>query len=338
MDELRDRAAVRARQRRRPHRPAALLGDAVSSPITLGIVAGYVVGKPLGSSARPWLALAVQARRARSDDELAGAAGGGTVAGIGFTVSLLISSLAFTASGSTRRRSACSPRRCSPPLVAWVVFRGDRAPARAACAPAQLSGTADEILDLVRRRRPGARPHPRPRATPRSRSSSTATSSAPTAARPSPSIRELLDACGDDVRYVWRHLPLNDVHPNAQLAAEASEAAARAGRLLGDARHAARAPGRADADDLRRYAQELGLDVDRFMDEVRRREYIERVATTSPAPTRAAYLGRRPSSSTAAATRASTTSATLTAAVRQARTRARLREKAAQPPEPQPAG
>jgi protein-disulfide isomerase len=28
-----------------------------------------------------------------------------------------------------------------------------------------------------------------------------------------------------DVRYVWRHLPLSDVHPHAQLAAEASEAA-----------------------------------------------------------------------------------------------------------------
>ena len=42
-------------------------------------------------------------------------------------------------------------------------------------------------------------------------------------------IRELLDVFGDDLRYVWRHLPLNDVHPNAQLAAEAAEAAAAQG-------------------------------------------------------------------------------------------------------------
>jgi hypothetical protein len=45
-------------------------------------------------------------------------------------------------------------------------------------------------------------------------------------------VRELLRDFGD-VRYVWRHLPLNDVHPNAQLAAEAAEAApsrARSGR------------------------------------------------------------------------------------------------------------
>ena len=42
-------------------------------------------------------------------------------------------------------------------------------------------------------------------------------------------IRELLDSFGDDVRYVWRHLPLNDVHPNAQMAAEAAEAATAQG-------------------------------------------------------------------------------------------------------------
>ncbi|MBW8719100.1 MAG: thioredoxin domain-containing protein, partial [Variovorax paradoxus] len=42
-------------------------------------------------------------------------------------------------------------------------------------------------------------------------------------------IRELLDSFGDDLRYVWRHLPLNDVHPRAQMAAEAAEAAAAQG-------------------------------------------------------------------------------------------------------------
>ena len=41
-------------------------------------------------------------------------------------------------------------------------------------------------------------------------------------------MRDLLAGHGD-VRYVWRHLPLNDVHPNAQLAAEAAEAAAEQG-------------------------------------------------------------------------------------------------------------
>src|SRR5207237_2312639 len=38
-------------------------------------------------------------------------------------------------------------------------------------------------------------------------------------------MHELLRDDGD-VRYVWRHLPLNDVHPYAEVAAEAAEAAA----------------------------------------------------------------------------------------------------------------
>src|SRR5947208_3172949 len=47
----------------------------------------------------------------------------------------------------------------------------------------------------------------------------------PYCGRAEPVVRELL-ADFADVRYVWRHLPLSDVHPNAQLAAEATEAAA----------------------------------------------------------------------------------------------------------------
>ena len=43
-----------------------------------------------------------------------------------------------------------------------------------------------------------------------------------------PIVRELLADFGD-VRYVWRHLPLADVHPRAQMAAEAAEAAGSQG-------------------------------------------------------------------------------------------------------------
>jgi protein-disulfide isomerase len=91
-------------------------------------------------------------------------------------------------------------------------------------------------------------------------------------------IRELLAAAGDDVRYVWRHLPLNDVHPNAQLAAEAAEAAAAQGRfwdmydiLLGH-------QDSLEPDDLAAYAEELGLDSERFREELRMREHASRVS------------------------------------------------------------
>ena len=48
VDELRDRAAVRARQRRHPRHRRRCSATRVSSPITLGILVGYVVGKPVG--------------------------------------------------------------------------------------------------------------------------------------------------------------------------------------------------------------------------------------------------------------------------------------------------
>jgi len=93
-----------------------------------------------------------------------------------------------------------------------------------------------------------------------------------------PVIRELLASSGDDLRYVWRHLPLNDVHPHAQMAAEASEAAAAQGQFweMHDtllAHQDALTP-----PDLRRYAEELDLDVERFWDELRRRVHAPRVA------------------------------------------------------------
>jgi protein-disulfide isomerase len=92
-----------------------------------------------------------------------------------------------------------------------------------------------------------------------------------------PVVRELL-AQQDDVRYVWRHLPLSDVHPNARLAAEAAEAAGDQGAfwemhdlLLGH-QDKLRAP------DLIGYAEDLGLDVGRFRDHLQQHAGAARIA------------------------------------------------------------
>src|SRR5262249_53844300 len=90
-------------------------------------------------------------------------------------------------------------------------------------------------------------------------------------------IRELLQGHGD-VQYVWRHLPLNDVHAHAELAAEAAEAAAAQGAfwemhdLLLDRQTAL------ESEDLMVYAGELGLDVDRFVEDLERRTGTGRIA------------------------------------------------------------
>src|SRR5207237_3468582 len=78
-----------------------------------------------------------------------------------------------------------------------------------------------------------------------------------------PVIRELLADFGD-LRYVWRHLPLNDVHPNAQLAAEATEAAAEQGSFWDLHDVLLRHQGALKLPQLIAYADELGLHSDRF--------------------------------------------------------------------------
>ena len=78
------------------HLTGHLLSDAATSPITLGILFGYVVGKPIGSFIGSWLSSRPWLHGPRSPLSKPLLVGVGTCAGIGFTVSLLISSIAFT--------------------------------------------------------------------------------------------------------------------------------------------------------------------------------------------------------------------------------------------------
>ena len=91
-------------------------------------------------------------------------------------------------------------------------------------------------------------------------------------------IRELLVSFGDDLRYVWRHLPLNDVHTNAQLAAEAAEAAGAQGAFWDMHDKLLAHQDELEPRDLDGYAKELGLDMHRFWEELRRHEHADRIA------------------------------------------------------------
>jgi Na+/H+ antiporter NhaA len=73
----------------------SFLARALTSPITLGIFFGYVIGKPLGILGSSWLVTRLSRGRVRPPVGWAAVAGGGTIAGIGFTVALLVSTLAF---------------------------------------------------------------------------------------------------------------------------------------------------------------------------------------------------------------------------------------------------
>jgi NhaA family Na+:H+ antiporter len=99
----------------------------------------------------------------------------------------------------------------------------------------------------------------------------------PFSARAAVRVHRLQRQLGDRLRFVFRQLPLNGKHPHAQLAAEASEAAAAQGRfwemyavLFTHQRALERA-------DLVTYAERVGLDGDRFTRELDAHAYEEKV-------------------------------------------------------------
>ena len=96
---------------------------------------GYVVGKPVGIAGAAWLVTTLSRGRLRPPVGWAAVAGGGAIAGIGFTVSLLIATLAFTAPSSRRRSWACSTAALVASLVTWLVFRATALLPRAAAHP-----------------------------------------------------------------------------------------------------------------------------------------------------------------------------------------------------------
>jgi Na+/H+ antiporter NhaA len=92
-----------------------VLARAFRSPITLGILVGYVVGKPAGILGGSWLLTRLSRGRLQPPVGWAAVAGGGTIAGIGFTVALCWSPPSpSTAPGSRRRSSASSAPRSAP--------------------------------------------------------------------------------------------------------------------------------------------------------------------------------------------------------------------------------
>ena len=74
-----------------------LVGDAVTSSVAVGIAAGLVVGKPAGILLAAWVAVRLRLGRLPEDTGWPMVVGLGMVAGVGFTVSLFITGLAFPA-------------------------------------------------------------------------------------------------------------------------------------------------------------------------------------------------------------------------------------------------
>jgi hypothetical protein len=144
-------------------------------------------------------------------------AGGAALSGIGFTVSLLIANLAFE---SRELRDEGTVGVLLAAVLAagtgWLTFR------LAAVLRGERTASLPMILDPSRG--PGPRPHPRFRRAPLTLVEYS-DFECPFCARATGAGRELRERFRDELRYVVRHLPLTDVHPHAELAARAAEAA-----------------------------------------------------------------------------------------------------------------
>ena len=99
----------------------------------------------------------------------------------------------------------------------------------------------------------------------------------PNCKQAAPAVKLLLERFADRVRFVYRHFPLEEVHPHALLAAQAAEAAGGQGRfwqmhdLLFDNQSHLKLR------QLRGYAERLELDMTRFNADMDDEIYLQRI-------------------------------------------------------------
>ncbi|MFZ2176345.1 MAG: Na+/H+ antiporter NhaA [Rhodococcus sp. (in: high G+C Gram-positive bacteria)] len=256
------------------------VSDAVRSPVTWGIILGLVVGKLVGITAATAVFARLRPGSLPPGLTLSQISGGSALAGIGFTISLFIVDLALEspemandarvgvfaaaviAAGLGWALFRLSDRR-NPPLEAiGLVLLRSVEPKRD-----HLRGPVDAPLTLVEY----------------------GDFECPFCTKATGSIRDVRVHFGDELRYVFRHLPLDEVHPHARFAAEASEAAAAQGRFWEIHDYLFANSDALSEDEIFEYAAELGLDMDRFAEDLRLGRYRHRVGEVRQTPT--FYLG-----------------------------------------------
>jgi protein-disulfide isomerase len=250
------------------------LAHAYTAPVTLGVLVGYVVGKPVAVVGAAWLVTRLSRGRVQPPVGWAAVVGSGTISGIGFTVALLIATHAFAGAELAEAKLGALSAAVVSSVLTWVVYRSTALmePDRRARA---LIGDPNLIQDLV----PGVdleHDHVRGPLQAPITVIEFGDYECPYCGQAEPVVRDLLHDA--DVRYVWRHLPLPDVHPQAQLAAEAAEAAAAQGAFWPMHDLLLERQDELSVTDLMRHAVELRLDPDRLHEDLQRGRHATRVA------------------------------------------------------------
>jgi Na+/H+ antiporter NhaA len=230
------------------------LGDALSSPLTWAVVVGLAGGKWIGISTGALGAIRLKLGQLPQGVGEGQVIGGAALSGIGFTVSLLIAGLAFD---SPRLEQEAKVGVLLAAVVStgagWVFFR------LAAVLRGEVSASLPLILD------PPFNPehdHIRGPLDAPLTLVEFADFECPFCARATGLAKELRERFGNDLRYAIRQLPLVDVHPHAEMAAQAMEEAAVQGKFWELHDVLFRHQDELELEDLLGYAGEIGLDVE----------------------------------------------------------------------------
>jgi Na+/H+ antiporter NhaA len=230
------------------------LDRAMTSSLTWGVVVGLVLGKLLGITAATLLVQRAGLGRLAPGLTIGRVTGGAALSGIGFTISLLIVGIAID----------------DPAL---------RDEARVGVLAASLLAFALGwiVLAVLDRRRPVTPPGStllRPFDPDRDHYLGRPDApyvlveygdfECPFCSRATGMVNEVVKHFGDDLVWVWRHLPLHQHHPHAGLAARAYEAADLQGRRMEMSARMWANQDRLERLDLLRYADEIDLDLERF--------------------------------------------------------------------------
>ncbi len=240
---------------------------AVRSPLTWGVVAGLVLGKLIGITGATWIVQRTGLGRLSPGLTLRRVAGGAALSGIGFTISLFIVDLAIT---NPRSADLARVGVLAASVIAftlgWAVFR----------LTDKLSPPVPVGHKLVRDVDP-ERDHIRGRADAPLTLVEYGDFECPFCSRATGSIDEVREYFGDQLRYVWRHLPLERVHPRAMDAARASEAAALQGKFFDLAVQMFEFQDYLEWQHIYRYADQVGCDIAQFDDDLHSSRVLHRV-------------------------------------------------------------
>ncbi|WP_197377124.1 Na+/H+ antiporter NhaA [Mycolicibacterium baixiangningiae] len=232
---------------------------ALTSTLTWGIVAGLVVGKFVGITAATALMRATGWGQLAPGLSLSRVAGGAVLSGIGFTISLFIVDLAIE--DPARQDEARVGVLIASVLafaLGWAFFR-----ITDWVSPPQPVG-----LELVRPVDP-RRDHVRGNPDAPLVLVEYGDYECPFCGRATGAIDEVRAHFGDDLLYVWRHFPLERAHPRAFDAARAVEGAALQGKFFEMGVELFGHQDDLEWSDMYRYAVAIGLDIERFDQDVR---------------------------------------------------------------------